>query len=259
MILPATPIGTVAKPAHRWRTRSGAGAIGDAPQSRWRCSRRRIHVASGWAGVRVGLMQSPLRKYQMGVDTLRLVPTGMTMMACADESMTQEGDFLSALKMTTRNRITGDTLELRGGDRVLATIDGETDVRRLATWERIGVDRSSSRASQRQVDLRVEDEKLLTGAATADHGTLPGQACVLFLRSPHPHAKQRHRHEGALATSAIIAIGTGDDLVRAGATAAVVGRVQEQRRSPTALAAPRPRRCTVRSAARRCRCWRIAE
>lgn len=68
-----------------------------------------------------------LGKYETGADTLRLVPSGTTMMACADDSMLQEGDFLSALKMTTGYRITGDTLELRNGDRVLARFMAETN------------------------------------------------------------------------------------------------------------------------------------
>jgi heat shock protein HslJ len=34
--------------------------------------------------------------------------------------MQQESDFVSALKMTTSYKISGDTLELRNGERVLA-------------------------------------------------------------------------------------------------------------------------------------------
>ena len=38
--------------------------------------------------------------------------------------------------------------------------------------------------------LRVEDEALLKGAGLfTDDATLPGQANVCFLRSPHPHAR----------------------------------------------------------------------
>ena len=68
-----------------------------------------------------------LGKYEISADALRLVPSGTTMMACADDSMLQEGDFLSALKMTTGYRITGDTLELRNGDRVLARFMAESN------------------------------------------------------------------------------------------------------------------------------------
>ena len=66
--------------------------------------------------------------------------------------------------------------------------------------------------------LRVEDDKLLTGAGYfADDATLPGQAFVLFLRSPHPHAQiSAIDTKAALAMPGIIAIVTGDDLVRAG-------------------------------------------
>jgi putative lipoprotein len=61
-----------------------------------------------------------LGRYELGAGTLKLIPSGTTMMACADDSTLQEADFLSALKMTTGYRISGDTLELRNGDRVLA-------------------------------------------------------------------------------------------------------------------------------------------
>ena len=61
-----------------------------------------------------------LGRYELGSDTLKLIHSGTTMMACADDSTLQEAEFLSALKMTTGYRISGDTLELRSGDRVLA-------------------------------------------------------------------------------------------------------------------------------------------
>ena len=61
-----------------------------------------------------------LGRYELGAGTLKLIPSGTTMMACADDSTLQEADFLSALKMTTSYRISGDTLELRNGDRVVA-------------------------------------------------------------------------------------------------------------------------------------------
>ena len=61
-----------------------------------------------------------LGRYELGAGTLKLFPSGTTMMACADDSTLQEAQFLSALKLTTGYRISGDTLELRNGDRVLA-------------------------------------------------------------------------------------------------------------------------------------------
>ena len=65
---------------------------------------------------------------------------------------------------------------------------------------------------------RVEDEALLTGAGLfADDATLPGQAVVCFLRSPHPHARiVAIDTMAARAMPGVIAIVTGDDLVRAG-------------------------------------------
>ena len=66
--------------------------------------------------------------------------------------------------------------------------------------------------------LRVEDEALLKGAGLfADDATLPGQANVCFLRSPHPHARIAALDpKAAAALPGVIAIVTGDDLVRAG-------------------------------------------
>ncbi len=65
---------------------------------------------------------------------------------------------------------------------------------------------------------RVEDESLLTGAGHfADDASLPGQASVFFLRSPHPHARiAAIDTAAALAMPGVVAIITGDDLVRAG-------------------------------------------
>jgi len=65
---------------------------------------------------------------------------------------------------------------------------------------------------------RVEDENLLKGAGYfADDATLPAQACVCFLRSPHPHAQiAAIDTTAAAAMPGVIAIVTGDDLVRAG-------------------------------------------
>ncbi len=64
---------------------------------------------------------------------------------------------------------------------------------------------------------RVEDQSLLTGAGNfADDANLPGQAFVLFLRSPHPHARIAAIDTAAAAKlPGVVAIVTGDDLVRA--------------------------------------------
>jgi carbon-monoxide dehydrogenase large subunit len=66
--------------------------------------------------------------------------------------------------------------------------------------------------------LRVEDESLLKGTGLfTDDATLPGQAIVCFLRSPHPHARiAAIDTTAAAALPGVIAIVTGDDLVRAG-------------------------------------------
>jgi putative lipoprotein len=61
-----------------------------------------------------------LGTYETGADTLTIIPSGTTMMACAEELMHQESEFVSALKMTTNYKVTGDTLELRNADRILA-------------------------------------------------------------------------------------------------------------------------------------------
>ena len=65
--------------------------------------------------------------------------------------------------------------------------------------------------------LRVEDERLLTGAGIfADDVSSPGQAHVSFLRSPYPHARILGIDTtAAAALPGVLAIVTGDDLVRA--------------------------------------------
>ncbi len=65
---------------------------------------------------------------------------------------------------------------------------------------------------------RVEDEALLKGAGFfADDATLPNLAHVLFLRSPHPHARITTIDVAAAAAMpGVISIVTGEDLVRAG-------------------------------------------
>ena len=67
-----------------------------------------------------------LGKYELGADTVKFAPAGTTMMACPEELMQQESDFVSALKMTTSYKISGDTLELRNGERVLARFMAQT-------------------------------------------------------------------------------------------------------------------------------------
>ena len=64
--------------------------------------------------------------------------------------------------------------------------------------------------------LRVEDERLLTGTGNfADDVSSPDQAHVCFLRSPYPHARILGIDKtAAAALPGVIAIVTGDDLVR---------------------------------------------
>ncbi|HQR10778.1 MAG TPA: xanthine dehydrogenase family protein molybdopterin-binding subunit [Casimicrobiaceae bacterium] len=65
---------------------------------------------------------------------------------------------------------------------------------------------------------RVEDESLLKGNGLfADDASLPVQAVVHFLRSPHPHARIASLDvASASALPGVVAILTGEDLVRAG-------------------------------------------
>ena len=65
---------------------------------------------------------------------------------------------------------------------------------------------------------RVEDDALLAGAGRfADDVSAPGQAYLLFLRSPHPHARIASVDtKAAAAIPGVVAIVTGEDLVRAG-------------------------------------------
>ena len=65
---------------------------------------------------------------------------------------------------------------------------------------------------------RVEDDALLAGKGRfADDVDAPGEAHVAFLRSPHPHARIVAIDTAtAAALPGVIAIFTGDDLVRAG-------------------------------------------
>jgi putative lipoprotein len=124
MILPADAESALgAKPAASlegtfWRL----VAIGDTPAIAMPAAREASftlhsgdHRLSGSGGC-----NRLLGTFETGADTLRIIPSGTTMMACAEELMNQENDFVAALKMTTNYRLTGDTLELRSGDRVLA-------------------------------------------------------------------------------------------------------------------------------------------
>jgi aerobic carbon-monoxide dehydrogenase large subunit len=65
---------------------------------------------------------------------------------------------------------------------------------------------------------RVEDENLLIGAGVfADDVSTPGEARLCFLRSPHPHARIAALDiTAALALPGVVAILTGEDLLRAG-------------------------------------------
>ena len=65
---------------------------------------------------------------------------------------------------------------------------------------------------------RVEDASLLMGAGRfVDDHNAEGQAHVLFLRSPHAHARIVGIDKaGATAMPGVVAVVTGEDLVRAG-------------------------------------------
>ena len=65
---------------------------------------------------------------------------------------------------------------------------------------------------------RVEDDSLLTGRDQfADNFSLAGQTYVAFVRSPYPHARiGAIDAAAATALPGVVAVVTGDDLVRAG-------------------------------------------
>ena len=65
---------------------------------------------------------------------------------------------------------------------------------------------------------RIEDDALLTGRGQfADNFNLPGQAHVVFVRSPHAHARIAAIDAAAAAAlPGVLAVVTGADLVRAG-------------------------------------------
>jgi carbon-monoxide dehydrogenase large subunit len=84
---------------------------------------------------------------------------------------------------------------------------------------------------------RVEDDSLLTGRDQfADNFSLPGQAALLFLRSPHPHARIVALDiTAARALPGVLAIVTGRDLVKAGVKPLVQSAdFKRHDRSPTA-------------------------
>jgi len=66
--------------------------------------------------------------------------------------------------------------------------------------------------------LRVEDDKLLRGEGTfTDDVSMDGQLHLVFLRSPHPHARLRRVDVAAAAAMpGVVAVVTGEELVRAG-------------------------------------------
>ena len=82
----------------------------------------------------------------------------------------------------------------------------------------MAADSSYARFGSGKSVRRVEDESLLKGTGLfADDASLPEQAFVHFLRSPHPHARIAALDTAAaLALPGVIAVLTGDDLVRAG-------------------------------------------
>jgi len=65
---------------------------------------------------------------------------------------------------------------------------------------------------------RFEDKRLLSGYGRFQHDlNLPGQVYAVVLRSPHAHAAIRTLDiSTALAAPGVLAIFTGDDLVKAG-------------------------------------------
>jgi aerobic carbon-monoxide dehydrogenase large subunit len=89
---------------------------------------------------------------------------------------------------------------------------------------------------------RIEDASLLTGRGNfADDVALPDQAHVVFLRSPHPHARiVAIDKQAALSLPGVIAVFTGEELVRAGVKPLPISPdFKRADGSPTA-SAPRP-------------------
>jgi heat shock protein HslJ len=61
--------------------------------------------------------------YEVTGDQLRLSPTGMTMVMCPEELMQQERALTTALRETSTYRITGQSLELFDGERLVARFE----------------------------------------------------------------------------------------------------------------------------------------
>jgi carbon-monoxide dehydrogenase large subunit len=77
---------------------------------------------------------------------------------------------------------------------------------------------NATRYGSGQSVRRVEDDSLLTGRDQfADNFSMPGQACLVFLRSPHPHARLAMLDAAAAkAMPGVVAVVTGADLMAAG-------------------------------------------
>jgi len=63
--------------------------------------------------------------YIASMGALQFTPGALTMKACADPVMQQEQAMLAAIKGTGAYQITGNTLELKNGDKVLAKFTAE--------------------------------------------------------------------------------------------------------------------------------------
>ncbi|HSB21334.1 MAG TPA: xanthine dehydrogenase family protein molybdopterin-binding subunit [Anaeromyxobacteraceae bacterium] len=97
---------------------------------------------------------------------------------------------------------------------------------------------------------RIEDPALLTGAGRfVDDLSLPGQAHLRFLRSPHAHARIRSIDVSPAASMpGVLAVVTGRDLVDAGVRATPLGKAF--RRGDGAPAASPPRRALAHEVVR---------
>ncbi|MBP6564983.1 MAG: xanthine dehydrogenase family protein molybdopterin-binding subunit, partial [Burkholderiales bacterium] len=100
-------------------------------------------------------------------------------------------------------------------------------------------DSRSARYGGGKAVRRVEDDALLTGLGQfADDFSLPGQALLHVLRSPHPHARIASIDAtAAAAMPGVVAILTGEDLVRAGVRP-LVSSVDFKRADGSPTAAP---------------------
>ena len=87
---------------------------------------------------------------------------------------------------------------------------------------------------------RVEDDSLLTGRDQfADNFSLPGQAYLAFVRSPHPHARIAAIDAAAAAAMpGVVAVVTGEDLVARRREAAAAIRPTSGARDGAPTAAP---------------------